>query len=150
MRLTLIEACEFSWDAISLAIFGSLFQSVMEPAERRAQGAHYTTEKNILKVIEPLFLDEFGAEFVRITKLKRGRKKALIELQKKLGLLRLFDPACGAGNFLIIAYRELRQLEIMILRELIGLREIREFVARSDRRYHKGRQAERDKRTASK
>lgn len=118
MRAIFIEACEFSWDAISPAIFGSLFQSVMAPEERRAQGAHYTTEKNILKVIEPLFLDEFHEEFERIKKLKRGREKALIDFQKKLGSLRFFDPACGCGNFLIIAYRELRELEMAILREL--------------------------------
>ena len=118
MRKILVEACEFSWDAISPAIFGSLFQSVMEPEERRAQGAHYTTEKNILKVIEPLFLDDLRIEFHRIKELKRGRAKALGDFQDKLGTLQFFDPACGCGNFLIIAYRELRELEMAILREL--------------------------------
>ncbi|WP_436644538.1 class I SAM-dependent DNA methyltransferase [Microbaculum sp. FT89] len=119
MRKLLIEACEFSWDAISPAIFGSLFQSVMEPDERRAQGAHYTTEKNILKVIEPLFLDELRAEFERL-KARRdtGRANALERFHERLGALTFFDPACGCGNFLIISYRELRTLEIELLHEL--------------------------------
>lgn len=119
MRGQLLEVCEFSWDAISPAIFGSLFQSVMNAQERRASGAHYTTEKNILKVIQPLFLDDLRAEFARI-KARRdsGRRNALEAFQKKLGSLKFFDPACGCGNFLIIAYRELRDLEIEVLREL--------------------------------
>ena len=66
MRRALLDAGQFDWTAISPAIFGALFQSVMEPAERRAQGAHYTTEKNILKVIEPLFLHDLRAEFRRL------------------------------------------------------------------------------------
>lgn len=119
MRKRLIEACEFSWDAISPAIFGSLFQSVMSKAERRASGAHYTTEKNIMKVIQPLFLDDLWAEFERI-KARRdtSRRNALLAFHKKLGGLRFFDPACGCGNFLVIAYRELRELEIELLKEL--------------------------------
>lgn len=119
MRSQLLEVCEFSWDAISPAIFGSLFQSVMNAQERRASGAHYTTEKNILKVIQPLFLDDLRAEFARIkTRRDSGRRSALEAFQRKLGRLKFFDPACGCGNFLIIAYRELRDLEIEVLREL--------------------------------
>ena len=118
MRKLLIEACEFSWEAISPAIFGSLFQSVMDKQQRRALGAHYTTEKNILKVIQPLFLDELRAEFAQIKALKTSRERRLRDFQKKLGEFKFFDPACGCGNFLIIAYRELRALEIEILREL--------------------------------
>ena len=77
MRSHLIDALNFSWDAISPAIFGSLFQSVMNPKERRSQGAHYTTERNILKVIEPLFLDELRDEFKRLTERRdSGRRKA--------------------------------------------------------------------------
>ena len=91
----------------------------MEPADRRAQGAHYTTEKNILKVIEPLFLDDLRAEFRRLQARLDGRSMAdLRKFRDKLGTLRLFDPACGCGNFLIIAYRELRALEIDVLREI--------------------------------
>ena len=118
MRTRLLDACHFDWSNISPAIFGALFQSVMEPAERRAQGAHYTTEKNILKVIEPLFLEDLRAEFKKAKKLKSTRKKWLEAFQKKLGNLKFFDPACGCGNFLIIAYRELRLLEIEVIREL--------------------------------
>ena len=119
MRRALLDAGQFDWTAISPAIFGALFQSVMEPADRRAQGAHYTTEKNILKVIEPLFLDDLRAEFQRLQARRDGRSVAdLRKFQGKLGALRLFDPSCGCGNFLIIAYRELRALEIEVLREL--------------------------------
>ena len=119
MRRALLDAGQFDWTAISPAIFGALFQSVMELAERRAQGAHYTTEKNILKVIEPLFLDDLRAEFRRLQARRDGRVVAdLRTFRDKLGSLRLFDPACGCGNFLIIAYRELRTLEIDLLREI--------------------------------
>jgi len=119
MRNLLIAACTFNWDAISPAIFGSLFQSVMQKEERRRQGAHYTTEKNILKVIEPLFLDELRAEFKQLTgRRDSGRTKALKDFYRKLASLRFFDPACGCGNFLIIAYRELRLLEIDLLKVL--------------------------------
>jgi hypothetical protein len=119
MRKMLLESCNFSWDAISPAIFGSLFQSVMNAQERRAAGAHYTTEKNIMKVIQPLFLDELRDEFERLKPRRdTGRTNALKSFQEKLGGLKLFDPACGCGNFLIIAYRELRELEIEVLREL--------------------------------
>ena len=119
MRGALLDACRFDWSNISPAIFGALFQSVMDPAERRAQGAHYTTEKNILKVIEPLFVDDLRAEFERVKARRgRGRLAALRQLQAKLGSLTFFDPACGCGNFLIIAYRELRMLEIEIIRDI--------------------------------
>ena len=119
MRSLLIVALNFSWDAISPAIFGSLFQSVMNPEERRAQGAHYTTERSILKVIEPLFLDELRDEFKRLAgRRDSGRRPAIEAFHKKLSTLRFFDPACGCGNFLIIAYRELRLLEIELLKAL--------------------------------
>ncbi len=117
MRGALLDACRFDWSNISPAIFGALFQSVMDPAERRAQGAHYTTEKNILKVMEPLFMDDLRAEFGRV-KARRGRLAALRQFQAKLGRLTFFDPACGCGNFLIIAYRELRLLEIEVIRDI--------------------------------
>ena len=119
MRAVLLDACRFDWTAISPAIFGALFQSVLEPAERRAQGAHYTTEKNILKVIEPLFLDDLRAEFERLKRRKDNRRRTALEaFHKRLGEMTFFDPACGCGNFLIIAYRELRELEIELIREL--------------------------------
>ena len=119
MRSALLDACRFDWSEISPAIFGALFQSVMNPAERRAQGAHYTTEKNILKVIEPLFMDDLRNEFERLKVRKdRRRDSELRRFQQKLGTMMFFDPACGCGNFLIIAYRELRSLEIEVLKEL--------------------------------
>jgi hypothetical protein len=119
MRKRLIEAYQFDWSGISPAIFGSLFQSVMDKSERRKQGAHYTTEKNILKVIEPLFLDELRAEFQRLKARRDSRRRPdLLKFQEKLGQLRFFDPACGCGNFLIIAYRELRTLEIEVMKEV--------------------------------
>ncbi len=119
MRNALLETCRFDWSNISPAIFGALFQSVMNPRERRAQGAHYTTEKNILKVIEPLFMDDLREEFTRLKARKDSRRLAEIRrFQEKLGGMKFFDPACGCGNFLIIAYRELRELEMEVIREL--------------------------------
>jgi N-6 DNA Methylase len=118
MREKLLNACGFKWDSISPAIFGSLFQSVMNKEERRKKGAHYTSEHNILKVIEPLFMDELKAEFERTKALKRGRDKALQDFHDRLASLTFFDPACGCGNFLVIAYRELRELETALLEEL--------------------------------
>ena len=117
-REKLLQACEFNWSEISPAIFGSLFQSVMDPDKRRAIGAHYTTEQNILKVIEPLFMDDLKEEFKKICDLKRNRTHRLRQFQQKLSQLNFFDPACGCGNFLIIAYRELRRLEIEVLKQL--------------------------------
>ena len=117
MRGALLDACRFDWSKLSPAIFGALFQSVMDPVARRAQGAHYTTEKNILKVIEPLFMDDLRAEFERLKARKdRRRVSELRRFQQKLGRMTFFDPACGCGNFLIIAYRELRELEIEALK----------------------------------
>ncbi len=119
MRAALLDACRFDWSAISPAIFGTLFQSVMEPAEQRIKGSHYTSEANVLKVIEPLFLDDLRAEFKRLRQSRGTRRNAeLHAFRQRLGNLRFLDPACGCGNFLVIAYRELRQLEIDVLREL--------------------------------
>jgi hypothetical protein len=117
-REMLLDAARFDWGKVSPAIFGSLFQSVMDAKERRAKGAHYTTEANILKVIGPLFLDELKAEFAKIMTRKTGRDPLLREFQHKLSRLTFMDPACGCGNFLVIAYRELRALELAVLHEL--------------------------------
>ena len=125
MRERLLDACRFDWSNISPAIFGSLFQSVMDRDERRRQGAHYTTEKNILKVIEPLFLDDLRAEFARLKARRDSRRlPELLAFQQRLGRLRFLDPACGCGNFLIIAYRELRALEIEVLKETRPRRQV--------------------------
>ncbi|TCT03640.1 class I SAM-dependent DNA methyltransferase [Aquabacter spiritensis] len=120
MREALIDASRFDWSPISPAIFGSLFQSVMNRDERRRHGAHYTSEKNILKVIGPLFLDELRADFERLKKLRTSRAAKLQEFQDKLSALRFIDPACGCGNFLVIAYRELRRLELEVLQEIFN------------------------------
>jgi len=114
MRSALLDCCYIDWSKISPAIFGSMFQSVMNPKERRNLGAHYTSETNILKLIKPLFLDELWAEFENI----KNNKNKLPEFHKKISLLKFLDPACGCGNFLVITYRELRLLEIAVLRAL--------------------------------
>lgn len=114
MRNILLESTTLDWGKISPAIFGSLFQSVMNPMERRNLGAHYTSEKNILKVIKPLFLDDLWKEFDVV---KDNRNK-LIQFHAKLATLRFLDPACGCGNFLVISYRELRLLELEIIKIL--------------------------------
>ena len=114
MRETLLDCCALDWSRISPAIFGSLFQSIMDTTARRNLGAHYTSETNILKLIGPLFLDELKADFQRV---KRNRNQ-LFEFLKKLSRLTFFDPACGCGNFLVIAYRELRLLELEVLRQV--------------------------------
>jgi len=120
MRATLLKACQFNWSAVSPAIFGSLFQSVMDKDERRKKGAHYTTEKNIMKVIGPLFLDDLRAEFARINARKDNRRKSELEaFRQRLGKLTFFDPACGCGNFLIIAYREMRLLEMDVIEAIL-------------------------------
>jgi N-6 DNA Methylase len=112
MRRLLLDACDFDWSLISPAIFGALFQSVMDKKKRRAIGAHYTSEQNIMKVIGPLFLDDLKAELARLKARKdTSRDKALAAFQEKLSEINCFDPACGCGNFLVIAYRELRALE---------------------------------------
>ncbi len=114
MREALLNCCYIDWSKISPAIFGSMFQGVMNPTERRNLGAHYTSETNILKLIKPLFLDDLWLEFESV----KGNKNKLPEFHKKLSTLKFLDPACGCGNFLVITYRELRLLELVILREL--------------------------------
>ncbi len=115
MRRILLDCCLLDWGKISPAIFGSLFQSVMDEKSRRNLGAHYTSEQNILKLIKPLFLDDLWAEFNKI----KNDKGKLKKLHDKISKLRFLDPACGCGNFLIIAYRELRLLELDIVKALL-------------------------------
>ncbi len=128
MREMLLHCCALDWSQISPAIFGSMFQAVMNPKERRNLGAHYTSEKNIQKVIKPLFLDDLYAEFEKA----KGNRNRLNELHRKIAALHFLDPACGCGNFLIISYRELRELELLILRELNksgqGFLDVREII----------------------
>lgn len=114
MRETLLDCGSLDWSRISPAVFGSLFQSIMNTDARRDLGAHYTTETNILKALRPLFLDELRAEFERV----KTKPLALPGFHKRLVGIRVLDPACGCGNFLVIAYRELRLLELEVLRAL--------------------------------
>ncbi len=113
-RQLVIDAGTMNWKDINPDIFGSMFQGVIDPDKRGSLGAHYTSVPNIMKVIEPLFLDELKEEF---EKAKHNPKK-LNELLYRLSKIKIFDPACGSGNFLIIAYKELRRLEIAIIHHL--------------------------------
>ena len=111
LREALLNACALDWSRISPAIFGALFQSIMDAKARRNLGAHYTSEKNILKLIGPLFMDGLRAEFEKA----KGSRARLHEFHEKIAALTFLDPACGCGNFLVIAYRELRLLEHEII-----------------------------------
>ena len=118
MRNALLACGRFQWAKISPAVFGSLFQGVMSGEARRQQGAHYTSERDIMKVVRSLFLDELRAEFEQIKADRSSRRKArLDEFHARLGTLKFLDPACGCGNFLILTYRELRLLELDVLQE---------------------------------
>ncbi|MDR2339351.1 MAG: class I SAM-dependent DNA methyltransferase, partial [Deltaproteobacteria bacterium] len=114
IRKLLIECTNFNWSNISPAIFGAMFQGVMDKVRRRELGAHYTSEENILKVIKPLFLDALWEEFKNVKTSNKGLEK----LHAKISQIRFLDPACGCGNFLIITYREIRKLEMEILKLL--------------------------------
>ncbi|GHV74088.1 hypothetical protein AGMMS49940_13900 [Spirochaetia bacterium] len=121
MRDTLIDCCRLDWSKISPAIFGAMFQSVMNDDERHDLGAHYTSEENILKLIHPLFLDGLWDEFNKIITLSPSAQQSrLIEFHNRIASLKFLDPACGCGNFLVISYRELRLLELEILERLLG------------------------------
>ena len=114
MREMLLDACAFDWSVISPAIFGSMFQASMDATKRGELGAHFTSEKNILKAIKPLFLDELWEEFGRI----KNNPKQLQVFHAKISNLKFLDPACGSGNFLVIAYRELKLVEFEVLKVL--------------------------------
>ena len=117
-RNAVLAATRFQWSKISPAVFGSLFQSIMASeagARRRRQiGAHYTSERDIMKLIRSLFLDELRADFERA----KSRRSDLLRFHDRLTKLKFLDPACGCGNFLVIAYRELRRLELEVIAEL--------------------------------
>jgi len=119
MRARLLEAADFQWARVSPAVFGSLFQGIMGDVERRQQGAHYTSERDIMKVVRSLFLDDLREEFDAIKADRSNRRTSRLEsFHDKLRSLQFLDPACGCGNFLVLAYRELRLLELDLLREL--------------------------------
>ena len=120
-ELLLEEASSgFNWAGISPTIFGAVFESTINPTTRRAGGIHYTSIENIHKVIDTLFLDDLRQEFSSVRTVTRNRKKILLAFQDKLAAIKIFDPACGSGNFLTESYLSLRRLENEILKELFG------------------------------
>jgi len=118
MRKRLTDAAKFNWSSISPAIFGSLFQAVKNRDARRELGEHYTTETNIMKVIGPMFLDELRQRFTD----NFHDVKALTNLRADMSRMRFLDPACGCGNFLVIGYREMRELDLQIVLRLQALK----------------------------
>ncbi|MGM0915329.1 MAG: type IIL restriction-modification enzyme MmeI, partial [Pseudomonadota bacterium] len=113
-RRMMIECGQLAWEAVNPDIFGSMFQAVVDEESRDALGQHYTSVPNIMKVIRPLFLDKLYAELHKA----RGNRKKLEALLERLTRIRVFDPAMGSGNFLIISYKELRRIEMAVFREL--------------------------------
>lgn len=113
-RKVMIESGRQNWSAINPDIFGSMFQAVISVDQRGSLGQHYTSVPNIMKVIEPLFLNDLKEAFENA----KGNPKKLNELLFRLKNIKIFDPACGSGNFLIIAYKELRRLEMQVFKEL--------------------------------
>lgn len=122
-RQQLLATSERDWSKVSPAIFGSMFQSVRDEETRREMGEHYTSEEDVLKTLGPLFLDELRDDFEKAVKQKDSGKQrtALNNLRRRIANIRFMDPACGCGNFIIIAYRELRKLELDILVRLRDL-----------------------------
>lgn len=118
MREALLAACRFRWTRISPAVFGSMFQMVKSREARRAAGEHYTTEGNILKTIGPLFIDGLKAEAARLTSNKSTSIRALQAFQDQLATHAFIDPACGSGNFLSVAYAELRDVETSVIADI--------------------------------
>ena len=124
-RSAILDACAVDWSGISPAIFGSMFQSVRDAETRRALGEHYTSEQNILKTLNPLFLDELRDDLAAALARDTTQKKvnSLNKLWDRLGAIRFMDPACGCGNFIIVAYRELRAIELQVMEALYDLRD---------------------------
>ncbi|MFK7048872.1 DNA methyltransferase [Flavobacterium davisii] len=113
-RKIILECSDLDWSEINPDIFGSMIQAVVNPEYRSGLGMHYTSVPNIMKVIEPLFLNELREEFEK----SKGNVNKLRKLIYRISKIKIFDPACGSGNFLIIAYKELRRLEIEIIKEI--------------------------------
>ncbi|MFU0841140.1 MAG: putative DNA methyltransferase YeeA [Burkholderia sp.] len=122
-RNLLLECCRLEWKEVSPVIFGSMFQAVVDPEKRHEFGAHYTSEKNIFKLIRPLFLDDLEKELQQILDLKSNKEKRrrLNDYQTRLSTFKFLDPACGCGNFLIVSYRELKTLELRALKARLDL-----------------------------
>jgi type II restriction/modification system DNA methylase subunit YeeA len=123
-RNILEESGDLDWSHINPDIFGSMIQAVVNPDQRGNLGMHYTSVPNIMKVIKPLFLDELYEELEKA----KGSSKKLRKLIKRISKLKIFDPACGSGNFLIIAYKELRKLEIEIWQAILDTETQQSFI----------------------
>ena len=115
MRKALLAACDFDWSTIDVSVFGSLFQLVKSKEARRSDGEHYTSKANIMKTIGPLFLDELRAEADKLVSSPSTSVAALERFRDSLAELVFCDPACGSGNFLLLAYRELRRIETDVI-----------------------------------
>ena len=113
-RRMLLDAGQLDWSKINPDIFGSMFQSVIDPEQRGSLGQHYTSLSNIMKVLRPLFLDKLEDALEKA----KGKPKQLEKLLQRVRDIKVFDPACGSGNFLIIAFKELRKLEMRVLEAL--------------------------------
>lgn len=124
-RQQLLATSERDWSKVSPAIFGSMFQSVRDAKTRREMGEHYTSEEDVLKTLNPLFLDELRDKFTGAEE-KSDEVTRLRNLRRELANIRFMDPACGCGNFIIIAYREMRKLELDVLVRLRNLGQIDE------------------------
>jgi hypothetical protein len=117
MRVALVDVANYDWTTINPTIFGSLFQLIKNKEARRELGEHYTTEENINKIVYPLFLDELNERLAAAW----DNKKELKKLRQDLAKIKIFDPACGCGNFLVVSYRHLRQLELELTVRLNNL-----------------------------
>ncbi|MGL5371938.1 MAG: class I SAM-dependent DNA methyltransferase [Plesiomonas shigelloides] len=118
-RKILLECGTMDWSEINPDIFGSMFQAVIDIEQRSRLGQHYTSYSNIMKVITPLFLDPLHAELEKIKQTASSKRaKGLQALLVRMSKIKIFDPACGSGNFLIVAYKELRKLEMEVIKEL--------------------------------
>ncbi len=117
MRVALVDVANYNWTTINPTIFGSLFQLIKSKEERAALGEHYTSEENINKIVYPLFLDELQDRLASAW----DNKKELKKLRQDLAKIKIFDPACGCGNFLVVSYRHLRQLELELIVRLNNL-----------------------------
>ena len=117
MRVALVDVANYDWTTINPTIFGSLFQLIKNKEARRELGEHYTSEENINKIVYPLFLDELQERLAAAW----DNKKELKKLRQELAKLKIFDPACGCGNFLVVSYRHLRQLELELIVRLNNL-----------------------------
>ena len=124
-RKMIIEGASLDWQMINPDIFGSMLQAIINQDDRSNLGIHYTSVSNILKLIKPLFLDDLYEDFLK----SKNEEKKLEKILREIYNLKIFDPACGSGNFLIISYKELAKLEVLIFKELQKINKIKWSIA---------------------